>query len=55
MLVVNRHTNSPTAGELHHMQEVAKKVFPGYRWRGPHDVPEHFNLHAEVRRVAEPE
>ena len=47
LIVLNRHTDSPTAGEWHHMETIGKKLFPGTRWRTPRSMPEHFHFHAE--------
>jgi len=49
MIVLNRHTESPTGLELHHMKAIAEEVFPGYRWRNPRSMPEHFHLHSDGR------
>ena len=46
MVVLNRHTGSPTAGEWHHLEAVGRRVFPETRWREPRSMPEHFHLHA---------
>jgi len=32
---------------VRHMEAVADRVFPGYRWRRPNSRIEHFCLHAE--------
>ena len=50
MIVLNRHTDSPTAGEWHHMERVGRKIFPGSRWRRPKEIPDHFHFHAVQSR-----
>lgn len=50
LVVLNRHSGSPTAGEWHDMEVTAKARFPEYRWHRPlHDNP-HFYFHAADTR-----
>ncbi len=46
IVVLKRHTDSPTAGEWHHIESLARRQFPDYRWRRPAPVTKHFYLHA---------
>ena len=46
MVVLKRHTDSPTAGEWHRLESMARRRFPDYRWKRPTLVTKHFYIHA---------
>ena len=50
LVVLNRHTDMPTAGEWRHIERVAAREYPGHSWRRPTSMREHFSLHS-LRRV----
>jgi len=45
LIVLKRHTSTPTKQELEHMKKIASELFPNKEWRGPRSIPEHFHLH----------
>jgi len=45
MIVLRRHTAFPTQEEMIHLKEVALKLFPDKRFRGPRSVRDHFHWH----------
>ena len=46
LVVLKRHSGSPTAGEWRDLEVAAKARFPEYRWRRPIDDNSHFYFHA---------
>ena len=46
MVVLKRHTDSPTAGEWHRLESMARRRFPDDRWKRPTLVTKHFYIHA---------
>ncbi len=46
IVVLKRHTDSPTAGEWHRVESLAKRRFPDFRWKRPTPVTKHFYIHA---------
>ena len=47
IITLKRHTDSPTAGEWNHMERLAKRQFPEYRfWHRPPFGTTHYFLHA---------
>lgn len=48
LIVLKRHTPTPSKEEEASMEEVAKKLFPSKRFRGPKSILDHWHLHEEV-------
>lgn len=45
MCVLKRHAEKPTYGELDHMQQVMRGLFPDIKLRGPQSIKDHYHLH----------
>lgn len=45
LIVLKRHTPTPTEEEYNHMISIAKKLFPDKKWREPASIKDHYHLH----------